>query len=228
MNYIIKAALVGDYSVGKTCIVSRFAKDIFPMYDISTLGVDFDCKIIDFKENNYKIQIWDTAGQEKFQSIVKSYIRDLNVCIVVFDVNQYKTFINLKKWLEYIICIAGDDIILQIVGNKIDLGENLREVPRELIDEFCKEHNIEYKEHNIEYMECSAKDDNNIDNIFLNIIERIDNLVKEDRINLKRYGSFNEVIPQKIKYSKSNSKLNTKSNTKSNSKLNTSTCCIIA
>ena len=221
MNYIIKAALVGDYSVGKTCIVSRFAKDIFPMYDISTLGVDFDCKIIDFKENNYKLQIWDTAGQEKFQSIVKSYIRDLNVCIVVFDVNQYKTFINLKKWLEYIICIAGDDIILQIVGNKIDLGENLREVPRELIDEFCKEHNIEY-------MECSAKDDNNIDNIFLNIIERIDNLVKEDKINLKRYGSFNEVIPQKIKYSKLNTKSNSKSNTKSNSKLNTSTCCIIA
>jgi hypothetical protein len=65
-------------------------------------------------------------------------------------------------------------------------------------------------------MECSAKDDNNIDNIFLNIIERIDNLVKEDKINLKRYGSFNEVISQKIKYSKLNSKLNT------------STCCIIA
>ena len=96
MNYIIKVALVGDYGVGKSCIVSRFVKDYFSDNEMSTLGVDFDCKIIAFKDNEYKIQIWDTAGQEKFQSIVKSYIRDLNVCVLVFDVTQDKTLLNLK------------------------------------------------------------------------------------------------------------------------------------
>ena len=103
MSYIVKIALVGDYGVGKTCIVSRFARDYFPMTDMSTLGVDFDSKLIDFKENNYKLQIWDTAGQEKFQAIVKSYIRDINVCILVFDVNHMKTFQSLKKWSYYFI-----------------------------------------------------------------------------------------------------------------------------
>ena len=185
MSYIIKTALVGDYGVGKTCIVSRFSRNSFPMNDMSTLGVDFDNKIMNFKENNYKIQIWDTAGQEKFQSIVKSYIRDLNVCILVFDVNRLESFNNLKKWLDQVIYITGlDNIVLQIVGNKIDL--KYREVPKEMVENFCREHNIDY-------LECSAKDDENIDDIFYNVVEKIDNLLKKNKIELRTYGNFKEV-----------------------------------
>ena len=184
MSYVVKLALVGDYGVGKTCIVSRFARDYFPISDMSTLGVDFDSKLIDFKENNYKLQIWDTAGQEKFQAIVKSYIRDINVCILVFDVNHMKTFQNLKKWLDQVIYITGlDNTVLQVVGNKTDLKE--REVPREMVEEFCNEHNLDY-------IECSAKNDENIEKIFYNIIEKIDNLLKQNKIELRSYGSFKE------------------------------------
>lgn len=185
MSYVIKAALVGDYGVGKTCITSRYSRNCFPLNDMSTLGVDFDSKIMEFKESTYKIQIWDTAGQEKFQSIVKSYIRDLNVCILVFDVNHMKTFNSLKKWLDQVIYITGkDNIVLQIVGNKTDL--NCREVPRELVEDFCQEHNIDY-------IECSAKDNKNIDDIFYNIVEKIDDLQKQDKIELRTYGSFKEI-----------------------------------
>ena len=203
MSYIVKIALVGDYGVGKTCIVSRFARDYFPMTDMSTLGVDFDSKLIDFKENNYKLQIWDTAGQEKFQSIVKSYIRDVNVCILVFDVNHMKTFQNLKKWLDQVIYITGvDNTVLQVVGNKTDLKG--REVPREMVEEFCNEHNLDY-------IECSAKNDENIEKVFYNVIEKVDDLLKQDKIELRSYGSFKEV--------KSNKNIKSESTTK---------CCTIS
>tara|TARA_B100000674_G_C37539615_1_gene777709 strand:- start:44 stop:655 length:612 start_codon:yes stop_codon:yes gene_type:complete len=190
MSYVVKTALVGDYGVGKTCIVSRFARNNFPLSDMSTLGVDFDCKIIDFKENSYKIQIWDTAGQEKFQSIVKSYLRDLHICILVFDVNHIKTFQNVKKWLEQVIYISDeDDIVIQLVGNKTDL--KCREVSREMINEFCEKNNIDY-------MECSAKNDENVNDIFYNVIEKIDNLVKQEKIKLKFSGSFEQEKNKKI------------------------------
>ena len=198
MNYIIKVALVGDYGVGKSCIVSRFTRDYFPMDEMSTLGVDFDCKEIDFKENQYKIQIWDTAGQEKFQSIVKSYLRDLNVCVLVYDVTQYKTFINLKKWLEDVYFIsASQELLLYVVGNKNDLRG--REVPNDEAEDFCKENNLEY-------IECSAKNDNNIDKIFMDIVEKIDLKVHQNKIELRKYGSFKEVHPSKYESGKPPSK----------------------
>ena len=191
MNYIIKVALVGDYGVGKSCIVSRFTKDYFPIDEMSTLGVDFDCKEVDFKENRYKIQIWDTAGQEKFQSIVKSYLRDLNVCVLVYDVTQYKTFINLKKWLEdvyFISASAGQELVIYVVGNKNDLQG--REVSKKEAEDFCKENYLEY-------IECSAKNDNNIDKVFMDIVEKIDLKVHQNKIELRKYGSFKEVQPSK-------------------------------
>ena len=203
MSYIIKTALVGDYGVGKTCIVSRFARNYFPTTDMSTLGVDFDSKVIEFKEHSYKLQIWDTAGQEKFQAIIKNYIRDVNVCILVFDVNNMNTFQSLKKWLDHVNKISEkDDIILQIVGNKTDL--ECREVPSEMVYDFCNKNNLEY-------IECSAKNDKNIEDIFYNIIERVDDLLKQDKIKLKSYENFKEV--NKIKINKTNS---------------SSKCCIIS
>ena len=184
MNYIIKVGLVGDYGVGKSCIVSRFVKDYFSENEMSTLGVDFDCKMIDFKDNKYKIQIWDTAGQEKFQSIVKSYIRDLNVCVLVFDVTQEKTFLNLKKWLNEVRYITDDEnLLIYVVGNKSDLRG--REVPKVEVEEFCQEEKIEY-------IECSAKKNKNINELFINIVEIIDLKVVRNDVNLRKYGSFEE------------------------------------
>ena len=180
MNYIIKSAIVGDYGVGKTSIVSRYTKDNF--YEGETpLGVDFLYKEIDYKENRYKLQIWDTAGQEKFESIVKSYIRDLNACILVFDVNYKRSFTRIQKWLQDIEYMVENPIYICLVGSKIDL--NMREVNDEEIQNFCKENNLEY-------IECSAKNSDNINSIFLNIIQNIDSMVLKNEIILRTYGDF--------------------------------------
>ena len=136
MNYIIKSAIIGDYGVGKTSIVSRYTSNRFHDGESPTLGVDFLHKEIDYKENRYKLQIWDTAGQEKFGSIVKSYIRDLNVCILVFDVNCKKSFNRVKQWLDDVEYIVENPIYICLIGSKIDL--DLREVTQEEIDVFTK------------------------------------------------------------------------------------------
>ena len=185
MNYIIKTAVIGDYGVGKTSIVSRYINNSFNETEYTTLGVDFLHKIVDFKENRYKLQIWDTAGQEKFESIVKNYIRNLDVCILVFDVNCYKSFKKLERWIYLVNLSENKKIYIYLVGNKTDL--NLEKVPQEEINKFCKEYNLEY-------MECSAKNSDYINIIFLNIIDKIDVMVKKNEIKLK---PFNEIVDYK-------------------------------
>ena len=181
MNYIIKSAIIGDYGVGKTSIVSRYTKNNFYEGETPTLGVDFLYKEIDYKENKYKLQIWDTAGQEKFESIVKSYIRDLNACILVFDVNYKGSFNRIQKWLQDIEYMVENPIYICLVGSKIDL--NMREVSDEEIQNFCKENNLDY-------IECSAKNSDNINSIFINIIQNIDSMVLKNEIILRTYGDF--------------------------------------
>ena len=148
MNYIIKCALIGDYGVGKSSIVSRYIDDTFYHSITSTIGVDFRHKVLDYKENIYKLQIWDTAGQEKFESIVKSYIRDLDVCILVFDVNSLSSFKKLDRWLYLVKHISEKHHYIYLVGNKSD--KDLREVSIGDINKFCLDNNLEY-------LECSAK-----------------------------------------------------------------------
>ena len=181
MNYIIKSAIIGDYGVGKTSIVSRYTSNRFHDGESPTLGVDFLHKEIDYKENRYKLQIWDTAGQEKFGSIVKSYIRDLNVCILVFDVNCKKSFSRVKQWLDDVEYIVENPIYICLIGSKIDL--DLREVTEQDIKVFTEKNNLDY-------MECSAKKSENIDSIFLNIIEKIHDMVIKNEITLRTYGDF--------------------------------------
>lgn len=183
MNYIIKSAVIGDYGVGKTSIACRFVSGKFNISEFPTLGVDFMYKVIDFKENKYKIQIWDTAGQEKFESIVKSYIRDLNVCILVFDLNNSKSFRRAEEWYQEVLGLASDNIYICLVGNKKDL--NLREVTESQINKFCSKNNLDY-------LECSAKEFDNINTIFINIVDKLDRMVKEGKINLRQYSEFDE------------------------------------
>ena len=183
MNYIIKTAVIGDYGVGKTCLINRYVNDKFYMNEIHTLGVDFLLKEVNFKENKYKLQIWDTAGQEKFECIVNSYIRDINACILVFDVNCMKTFIRVKKWYQKVRELNENKIYVCLVGTKTDM--NLKEVNQKELNTFIEQYSLDY-------VECSSKDNKNITPIFINLINRIDDMVKKDEINLRTYGDFEE------------------------------------
>ena len=190
MNYIVKTGIVGDYGVGKTSIISRYVKDRFKENEETTLGVDFFSKEVNFKENTYKMQLWDTAGQEKFESIVTSYIRDLDVCILVFDVTSRTSFLRVRHWLDKIREIILRDIYICLIGNKVDL--NYREVNEKEIEAFCSENNLDY-------LECSAKDSKNINTIFVNLLQKVDDKVKLNQITLRTYAFFEEKIPKKQK-----------------------------
>lgn len=183
MNYIIKTAVIGDYGVGKTCLINRYVNDKFYMNEMHTLGVDFLLKEVNFKENNYKLQIWDTAGQEKFESIVNSYIRDINACILVFDVNCMRSFNRVRKWYQKVRELNENKIYVCLVGTKTDM--NLREVNQKELNTFIEQYSLDY-------VECSSKDNKNITPIFINLINRIDDMIKKEEINLRTYGDFEE------------------------------------
>lgn len=183
MNYIIKTAVIGDYGVGKTSLINRYVNDKFYMNEMHTLGVDFLLKEVNFKENKYKLQIWDTAGQEKFECIVNSYIRDINACILVFDVNCMKSFNRVRKWYQKVRELNENKIYVCLVGTKTDM--NLREVNQKELDTFREQYSLDYTE-------CSSKDNDNIKPIFINLINRIDDMIKKDDINLRTYGDFEE------------------------------------
>ena len=98
-DHLFKLVLLGDSSVGKSCILVRFADDDFFENYISTIGVDFRFKSLQMQEKKIKLQIWDTAGQERFRTITNAYYRGADGIILVFDLCKRSSFLSLKDWL---------------------------------------------------------------------------------------------------------------------------------
>ena len=127
-KYVLKIILIGDTGIGKTCLIDRFCNNNFnPTHDI-TIGVEFGTKIIGIKESGesigIKAQFWDTAGQEAYRSIVRSYYRSASGVILCYDVSQYLSFKNVISWLNEVKneCDVGTKIIL--VGTKLSFYSN--------------------------------------------------------------------------------------------------------
>jgi len=98
IDYIFRFIIIGDSNVGKSCIVSRFAHDSFASNHDITIGVDFATTIINI--NGKKINIWDTAGQEAFKSITRSYYRNTTAIILTYDVTNMYSFCNINNWIR--------------------------------------------------------------------------------------------------------------------------------
>ena len=149
-----KIIFCGDAGVGKTSIINsimgqKFSEDYDP-----SIGVDFFSKTIRYKGRLIKLQIWDSAGQEKFKSLIPNYIRGSSLVFLIFDVSQKLSYDHLGDWIKFITDIDNTGIII-IIGNKIDLKEK-REVNEEEAEKFCKENKYDY-------FEVSAKEGTNID-----------------------------------------------------------------
>ena len=165
-----KIILIGDSSVGKTCLFKKMTTGDFVSKNISTIGMDrksfsFKIPVVDKsgleKEKNFEIQLWDTAGQERFRSITKGYYKDSQGLFLLYDITNSDTFGNLDKWISGVRESLGDggnesnDYIIVLLGNKLDLiNENseMRKVTVEEAEEKCKEFDI------IWGGECSVKD----------------------------------------------------------------------
>jgi Ras-related protein Rab-1A len=163
-DYIFKILLIGDSFVGKSSILIRYADKIFDQEFDTTIGVDFRIKMLDIEDKKVKLQIWDSAGQDRFRSIVSSYYRNCQGIIMVFDVSNRDSFSNIKDWWEEIKKYANENVRLILVGNKNDLYE--KKISYEEAKEFADMLNIKY-------IETSVKNNKNIDEIFYEISKEI-------------------------------------------------------
>lgn len=165
-DFIFKVLLLGDSSVGKTCFLLRYSDDTFVENHISTIGLDYRLKMINLPDNRVvKMQIWDTAGQDRFRAITKNYYKGAHGIILIFDVTSTASFSNIKNWLQQIKENTSDKIQITLVGNKIDMI-NRRTVTKEEADKLAKEYNLKY-------FETSAKDNLNIQETFAYLTKEI-------------------------------------------------------
>lgn len=154
-----KLVFLGDQSVGKTSIITRFMYDNFDRHYQATIGIDFLSKTMYLDDRTVRLQLWDTAGQERFRSLIPSYIRDSSVAVVVYDISNRATFLNTSKWIDDVRSERGNDVVICLVGNKTDLGNDKRQVSTEEGEELAKKENLLF-------MECSAKAGYNVKSLF--------------------------------------------------------------
>ena len=167
MDCVYKVLLLGDSTVGKTCVLLKYTDKIFQETHMMTIGLDYRLKTMTLQSGKeVKLQIWDTAGQDRFRSITKNYYKGSHGIILIYDVTSLKTFENVKSWVSQIHEEISDKVVIYLVGNKIDMDDE-RKVQTEEGQKLAEELGVPF-------VETSAKSGVNIDNIFSDITERID------------------------------------------------------
>ncbi|KAK0202941.1 GTP binding protein [Desarmillaria ectypa] len=166
-----KIVLLGDQSVGKTSLITRFMYDTFDNTYQATIGIDFLSKTMYLEDRTVRLQLWDTAGQERFRSLIPSYIRDSSVAIVVFDITNRQSFLSTTKWIDDVRSERGSDVIIVLVGNKADLSDK-RQVTLE-------EATAKSTQLDILFMETSAKAGHNVKSLFKKIAMSLPGMEKE-------------------------------------------------
>ena len=197
-DYVYKLSLIGDGGVGKTSMAQRYVHGVFKADYKATIGTFISKKEWYFEQldTSVKFIIWDLAGQDQFQRLWPDYMTDTRSGIIMFDVTNKKSFENIKKWNEIITRVAHPNVILILVGNKVDLQDS-REVSSEEGMELAKELKIYY-------METSAKTNKNIDEVFEWVALQIIN----QNIENVRETIGNKAIEENYKYIISASQVN--------------------
>jgi len=160
-----KLVFLGEQSVGKTSLITRFMYDTFDNTYQATIGIDFLSKTMYLDDRTVRLQLWDTAGQERFRSLIPSYIRDSSVAVVVYDVTNAKTFEQTRKWVDDVRSERGNDVIIVLVGNKTDLNDKRQVTEQQGQDEARK--------NNLMFIETSAKVGHNVKLLFKRIAQAL-------------------------------------------------------
>ncbi|XP_044061455.1 ras-related protein Rab-41 isoform X2 [Siniperca chuatsi] len=178
-----KLVFLGEQSVGKTSLITRFMYDSFDNTYQATIGIDFLSKTMYLEDRTIRLQLWDTAGQERFRSLIPSYIRDSAAAVVVYDIANLNSFQQTSKWIDDVRTERGSDVIIMLVGNKTDLADK-RQVSVEAAERKARELNVMY-------IETSAKAGYNVKQLFRRVaaaLPGMDNTPeksKEDMIDIK-------------------------------------------
>nr|XP_027204038.1 arrestin red cell-like isoform X1 [Dermatophagoides pteronyssinus] len=153
-----KLVFLGEQSVGKTSLITRFMYDTFDNTYQATIGIDFLSKTMYLEDRTVRLQLWDTAGQERFRSLIPSYIRDSTVAVVVYDITNANSFHQTSKWIDDVRTERGNDVIIMLVGNKTDLQDK-RQISAD-------EGEKKAKELNVMFIETSAKSGYQVKQLF--------------------------------------------------------------
>ncbi|XP_050428729.1 ras-related protein Rab-35 [Adelges cooleyi] len=163
-DHLFKLLIIGDSGVGKSSLLVRFADNTFSGSYITTIGVDFKIRTVVVDGEKVKLQIWDTAGQERFRTITSTYYRGTHGVIVVYDVTNGDSFANVKRWLHEI--DQNCEVVNRIlVGNKNDAPDRkvvLTEDAKRFADQM-----------GIQLYETSAKDNINVEQMFMSITKQV-------------------------------------------------------
>lgn len=162
-DYLFKVLIIGNSGVGKSCLLLRFADNIYSDNYISTIGVDFKIKKMEIDGQVVKLQIWDTAGQDRFRTITKSYYRGSNGIIVVYDITDRESFDQVTHWMGEVDNHAAAEVCRLLVGNKADL-EDKRAVKTEEGEALARQYGIPF-------METSAKASQGVDDMFMTMTQ---------------------------------------------------------
>mmetsp|Transcript_13722 Transcript_13722/g.27365 ORF Transcript_13722/g.27365 Transcript_13722/m.27365 type:complete len:195 (-) Transcript_13722:21-605(-) len=160
-----KLVLLGDTAVGKSCLVVRFVRDEFFEFQEPTIGAAFLTQTVTLDDITVKFEIWDTAGQERYRSLAPMYYRGAAAAIVVYDVTNMLSFTGAKSWVKELQRRGDPNVVIALAGNKCDL-ELRRKVDYEEAHQYAEENGILH-------METSAKNAQNVKQLFVAIAQRL-------------------------------------------------------
>jgi Ras-related protein Rab-2A len=144
-QYLFKFIIIGDEAVGKTCLLLQFTDKRYRTTHQVTVGVEFGSRTVELSGKMIKLQCWDTAGQDRFRAIVRSYYRGAAGALLVYDITRRDSFDHVSQWLQEARTNADPDLVITLVGNKCDKGAE-RQVSYEEGHEFAHHHGLYFLE----------------------------------------------------------------------------------
>jgi small GTP-binding protein len=166
-----KIVLLGDTSVGKSCLVTQFVRGEFHDYAEPTIGAAFLTQTLSLEDDVIKFEIWDTAGQERYRSLAPMYYRGAAAAIVVFDVTSQESFEGAKSWVKELQRRGDANVVIALAANKVDVEG--RVVPKDEVQSFAEENGLIF-------FETSAKTALNVRELFVAVARRLPKTIPQD------------------------------------------------
>lgn len=162
---LFKLLIIGDSGVGKSCFLLQFIEGDFKEDHNVTIGVEYGAKTVTAAGKQIKLQIWDTAGQESFRAITRSFYRNANGVILMYDLTRLESFENLEDWLREIRLNSDPEVVVYLVGNMLDLADEEREVETSAAEKFASDKKLDG------FIEASAKTAEHVAEVFIKVAE---------------------------------------------------------
>ena len=192
-----KIIIVGDSGVGKSCLSIKASRNYFEDFYSPTVGFEFLTFNVKIEDQNIKLQIWDTCGQEVYRSLISSFYRSASLAIIVYSIDNEESFNNIEKWLNDIKTQSSPDVKIFLIGNKADLDDK-RKITREQGEKFYNEHKISF------FTETSAKTGLNVQNVFIQAAKELYIQHEEIKNRVSRPGSITNLVYNPEKENKVN------------------------